>query len=187
MARKKHVEITDFGVSIDFNTAGWGNIIVETKDKKLELLCSGDTEDPIKELSRGLVEFTQGLDIAIEISCHEEPGDHVLRLRRRSDNLEISIKHFNWEGDGVPERSFRKAMSSDNKQAWEKMTRRRNGKVKLRGTISFRKAVFMFHKSLQAISGQYGPKAYESSWGYPFPDKEYSEIGQFLKMDHGNY
>ncbi|MBN1341499.1 MAG: hypothetical protein JXQ73_02405 [Phycisphaerae bacterium] len=167
-------------VQVDFETYGWAAVLIQTKDRALEIACSYLGGDTVADMARGFAELIESPNRRVEVSCYGEPGDSTLKLKRRDDDLEIGLKRYAWEGDGAPKRVVNRAMRSTSNKHWQEMLDGRHKPSALNGIMPFRDALAMFCDSIQKAVDKHGAKAYEASWGFPWPSKELAAIRRFL-------
>lgn len=175
-----------FEVQVDASSWGWATVLVHTKDRVLKIPCSADGGDTLGALAKAFAQISETEHKKIEVDCYGEPENSLIVLRRRGSELEVTIKRFQWEGDGAPQDMIHRAVSSGKSKDWDKMQQARNKKAKLRQRGPFVEAMRSLVESFQRIEDQIGGEQYKGAWGFPFPSGELTVMRQFLSADSSN-
>lgn len=169
-----------FEVQIDALSRGWATVLVHTKDRILKIPCSYLGGDTLGQLAEAFAQLSESKQRKIEVDCYGEPENSLIALRRSGGELEVTIKRFQWEGDGAPEHIRNRACSSGKRTDWEQMKQARNKKARLRQRGPFVEAMRSLVQSFQHIEDQIGGEQYERAWGFAFPSAELAEMKKFL-------
>ena len=150
--------------------AGWAQLDLVVKDRVVSMDCSYFF-DTLGDLVRAFAQLAKQPGSA-EITCLEEPGDVVLKLRRSAEQFHLTVTRFSWEGDGAPRRLIDKARHGGD---WGKMLNSRKKKATLRYEGPFSQAVLSFAAAFQDAINEVGAQ-YVERWGHPFPQEAWDAL-----------
>ena len=163
-----------FKIEVLANTFGWAWIEVRADERKVDISPSDVGGDSLGDLIKEVAKLTT-TEGAVQVWCHEEPADVVIRLKRCGDDVEVLITRYLNGFDGAArigeqqsEEELIEVIGLPDKEAF------------FREHSSFRALVQDVVAAMRKIESRLGLREYKKRWGFPFPNEDLAALEAFL-------